>query len=503
MSADPIHFIEQLVNHKTGERFVLTKAEKRFLRRAFTLTPSGRLKFPELIYSAPKKTGKTTFAAMIVLYVVCVLGGKFAEAIVCANDAEQATSRVFEAIKQIVKKTPLLAPDATITQSKITFESTGSTIIAIASDAASAAGADPTITVFDELWGYTSERLHRLWDEMVPPPTRKIACRLVVTYAGFEGESTLLESLHARGLKGEQVKADLYAQPGMLCYWTHKLTAPWQDSEWLEQMRATMRPTAFLRQIENRWVSTDSSFIDMAQWDACVDPSVTALLSDTALSVWVGVDASFKHDSTAIVVCTYDYASKKVRLLWHRVFQPSPDDPLDFENTIEKSLLELRRRFRVREVRYDPHMLQAVAQRLVKSGLPMLEFAQSVPNLTEASQNLFELINAHNLVVYPDKAMRLAVQRSIAIETTRGWRIAKEKTSHKIDVVVALGMAALGALDGIAKPPVHVSEQLLEWARRPTAYSRAHARTHLMGTRVAGGTCASGTYASGKIKAFF
>ena len=29
---------------------------------------------------------------------------------------------------------------------------------------------------------------------------------------------------------------------------------------------------------------------------------------------------------------------------------------------------------------------------------------------------------------------------------TRGWRIAKEKQSHKIDVVVALAQAALGAV---------------------------------------------------------
>jgi hypothetical protein len=33
---------------------------------------------------------------------------------------------------------------------------------------------------------------------MVPPPTRKIACRLTVTYAGFEGESDLLQELYER-----------------------------------------------------------------------------------------------------------------------------------------------------------------------------------------------------------------------------------------------------------------------------------------------------------------
>ena len=32
------------------------------------------------------------------------------------------------------------------------------------------------------------------------------------------------------------------------------------------------------------------------------------------------------------------------------------------------------------------------------------------------------------------------------METARGWRISKDKASHKIDVVVALAQAALGAV---------------------------------------------------------
>jgi hypothetical protein len=47
---------------------------------------------------------------------------------------------------------------------------------------------------------------------------------------------------------------------------------------------------------------------------------------------------------------------------------------------------------------------------------------------------------------YADDEIRLAVQRAVALETSRGWRIAKEKASHKIDVVVALAQAALGAV---------------------------------------------------------
>jgi phage terminase large subunit-like protein len=77
----------------------------------------------------------------------------------------------------------------------------------------------------------------------------------------------------------------------------------------------------------------------------------------------------------------------------------------------------------------------------------MVEFAQSVPNLTQMGQNLFELIKERNIQLYPDREMRLAVSHTIAVQHPRGWRIAKEKTSHKIDVIVALAMAALAAIE--------------------------------------------------------
>jgi hypothetical protein len=69
-----------------------------------------------------------------------------------------------------------------------------------------------------------------------------------------------------------------------------------------------------------------------------------------------------------------------------------------------------------------------------------------MPNLTEASTNLYELLKGRNLVAYVDDDLRLAVSRCVALETSRGWRIAKEKASHKIDAIVALAQAALGAV---------------------------------------------------------
>ena len=214
---DPAEFItEVMVDPETGKPFVLLDAERNFLKCAFATDAEGRLLYPEQAYAAPKKSGKTGFAAMHMLTTTLIFGGSFAEGYCVANDEEQAQGRVFQAVRRIVEKSPLLRREARVTQYRVEFPATGAAIAAIASDYAGAAGANPTISNFDELWGYTSERSRRLWDEMVPSPARKISCRFTTTYAGFEGESTLLEELHNRGRELPLVGSDLHAGDGLL-----------------------------------------------------------------------------------------------------------------------------------------------------------------------------------------------------------------------------------------------------------------------------------------------
>jgi phage terminase large subunit-like protein len=169
---------------ETGAKFILNQSQRQFLRHAFQVGEDGRLLYPELLYSAPKKSGKTAFAAMLTLYTIVVLAGRYGEAICVANDLEQSVGRVFAAVRRMVELMPWLKNAANVTERKIVFPETGAAITAIASDHAGAAGSNANIVVFDELWGYVSERSRRLWDELIPPPTRRVALRLTVSYAG-------------------------------------------------------------------------------------------------------------------------------------------------------------------------------------------------------------------------------------------------------------------------------------------------------------------------------
>src|SRR5271163_3979225 len=230
---DPASFMTQaLIDPQTGGRFELFEAERIFLDRAFRPNADGDLPYRDILWSCIKKSGKSTFGALCMLYTVICLGGPFAEAFVIANDLQQASDRIFTSAARIVEASPLL--QAKVTGDRITF-SNGSYIQALASDYRSGAGVEPTIILADEIWGFTSESSQRLYEEVTTTPTTKPSVRMVTSYAGFTGESTLLERLVKRGLAGEQIAKDLYTQPGMIAFVSHRRLAPWQSESWLEE----------------------------------------------------------------------------------------------------------------------------------------------------------------------------------------------------------------------------------------------------------------------------
>ena len=133
------------------------------------------------------------------------------------------------------------------------------------------------------------------------------------------------------------------------------------------------------------------------------------------------MDVGIKHDQASVVAVTYDEEGRRVVLARHRTFQPTPEDPLDLEETVERFLLELHQGYTLRSVYYDPYQFHRSATTLTKQGLPMEEFPQTNSNLTAMGQNLYELVQFGNLQLYPDEAMKKAAGQAVALETARGF----------------------------------------------------------------------------------
>jgi hypothetical protein len=163
------------------------------------------------------------------------------------------------------------------------------------------------------------------------------------------------------------------------------------------------------------------------------------------MSVVVGVDTAPKLDSSAVV--GVQWVGTRLELVCHRIWHPSPDAPLDYEATLEAYLRALHARVRVLRYLIDPYQMHRSIMTLKAVGLPVEEFPQTSANTTRMGQVLFDLLTGRNLRLYPADDLRAQAMNTVAIESTRGWRIAKERASRKIDGIVALAMACVGAID--------------------------------------------------------
>src|SRR3984893_8691955 len=76
----------------------------------------------------------------------------------------------------------------------------------------------------------------------------------------------------------------------------------------------------------------------------------------------------------------------------------------------------------------------------------MLDLGQTSGNLTAATDRLSELFQARNIALYPDPDVREAVLNASVKESARGYRLAEETPSKKIDLCATHSVACLTAI---------------------------------------------------------
>ena len=444
---DPALFADTfLPNNEKGKSWQLSRHQRRVLahmfKRAYRLRVWGEM----------KKSGKSFVAAVILIWWAFTHANT--EIIVAANDFEQAQSRVFQTAVGLIRHNPALAKLVRVQVGKLVFFN-GTVVTAIAADYKGAAGSRHSLYIIDEPWGIMEERAVRLVEELTPPPTEPDAWGLMVTTAGWTGESSLLERIYQRGRAGTRLDDDLecYAADELFLFWSHTPRMPWQTEQYYAEQQRSLRPATFARLHRNEWVTAESLFITPDLWDRNVDPDarpwLPAMAGEPRLRIWVGVDVALKHDYSAVVAVTRT-TDGEVRLVRHWLWKPSASTPLNLEATVEQALWECAQGYIVQTVYVDPFQMHRSMTTLRQAGLPVQEFPQTPQNLTRTAQTLLDLLRGRNLWLYPDDELRAQALSTVAVESPRGFRLAKEKAGKKIDAIVALSMACLAALD---EPP--------------------------------------------------
>lgn len=449
----------------TTERcIVFADHQIRLLRAIFKLIWEHKVN--TIVWSEIKKSGKTAIAGLVGAY-----WGSYIEApneiITVANDQEQSQGRIYAAMVPTLKKLGWSVPER---MPLMENKQNGSAIKAIGTNYSGEAGGNPGLTLWSELWAFTSESRKRLFDELTHVPTRKYSIRWVETYAGFLNESDLLWDLYSVAFKdgketeplGERIDGveDLpiwyIPESKTVVYWSHTPRMPWQTTEFIDSQRNApgMRPATFRRLWCNEWVSSEDQFITLAMYDALENCEPLDEQGDNRILV-LGADASVANDSSAVIAATWDRNRKAPDIIAAWEWRPkevegSERTIVNLSKTVKDKVKWLIENFTVEAVYYDEYQLHSIMTDLKEEfdrlGTRKLfvDFPQNSGRI-ESDQALYNWINLQQLRVIKHPRLKQHMLNAVARETERGFRLDKESTSQKIDLAVASAMACYGA----------------------------------------------------------
>lgn len=440
---DPVSWIQEnfYIPELRGP-LVLQPYQIAALQEATRRDESGKLVYSTVVWSDIKKSIKSTIAAAVGLWRGFSL--EWGSIIMVANDLKQADSRVGYYMRRAIELNPKMKALSAIRNYLITLPNRTS-IESVSIDPSGEAGSNADMVIFSELWGAHQEAQRRMWTEMTLPPNKfGHSQRWVETYAGYSGESPLLEQLYELGvMEGKQLDLGI---PGLEVYaneaarlfvlWNTTPRCPWQTPEYYAQESAALPSSEFLRVHRNQWITSLETFVPMEWWDSC--PSDIPQLEEREQMVF-SIDAGVSSDCFAIVGCSR--RGTQIFLRYAKVWYPPKGGKINFSEP-EAEIRSLAQKFDVVEWAYDEYQLHDLATRLMRDGVGWFRpFPQSKDRLV-ADKNLQDLIREKRITHDKDPQMYEHLSNANAKLEGEKLRLVKRSELLKIDLAVALSMAA-------------------------------------------------------------
>lgn len=429
---------------------------------------------PETVFvSTVKKTGKTTLTALVLCFRwLTIPSVHFA----VANDLQQAGELQFNIIKAMLERHPILNEHTKINRSEIVFLPTGSRIVSLPYDAAGAAGANFATVSFSELWGYRYEEGTRLYEELTPIPL--VDClRLVDSYAGFNGESELLQRIWDRGLVGLPVGDvwPLYLTGRQLSFIYQGEQAQvdcWRGTDaersaYYVEQRATLRPNTYRRLHLNEWTEGEGDFIDPEHWKSLVDPAHKPLPPNSPQQVYVGMDLATAPGGDNCALVGVYYEDSRLKIAWHKQWLGTDRrERLPLKQTVYPYLVRQAQNYRIAGVWFDPFQAYALTEDLKAAGIRCYPVSQTHASRGPKDTRLYELATHKQLILYDHPELASMAGGASAKELPSGLIFLKKGGRQKIDLLVALANVADEAAHthlGFADVPQDDREIVNKW----------------------------------------
>lgn len=496
-------YIKHCKGRMAGKPFELLPWEKAVVSNLFGWKhkTTGHLRYREALLYVAKKNGKSAFAAALVLYLLHGWPEKeYGSEIYSAASTVRQAGHVYNHAVGMLMQSPELQKDLKHfgghggnQQKSIYYKENYSAYYCIAADSNSADGSNVSAAVIDELHRFHTSK-HFEFCNVVEMSTaardqslvvytttadymRESVCNSKRDYAlkvrdGVIDDPQFLPVVYEVGHDEDWENQELWhkANPSL----GHTVDLAFLQREYEKAKSVMSNRNQFMRLHLNMMTQADKAWIDMAFWNLMEGSFTEEDLEGQ--ECYVGVDLASVKDLTAVVLLFPQKAGFRVlSYFWaprDKAEEREKEDKVPYctwadeshmeltsgeytdYNVVEARIKELGKKFRIREIAFDPHNGQQLMNNLDNEGFQVFKFTQSYTNFAPAVMELERIMESKALEHNGNKVMNWCASNVCLEEqvTTQMRRPAKTEKGKKIDGMVSLLMALGRSMASERKP---------------------------------------------------
>ena len=462
-----------------GKPFILEPWEDFIICNIFCLyrVDTRRRKYKTAHISVSRKNGKTTLAAALGLFSLIADGEPASSVIMAANSREQAHSD-FDAASAFARQLDPRKKSLKVLRNEIVFQKNNASLKVISADASTGDGLNPSMVILDELHEAVDSKLFDVLRS--GQGFREQPLMLSITTAGFRigGFCNQYEDYCKEILMGQKVDETLFA----LLY-TLDDGDDWTDEsnfiksnpnlgitvkrDWLSEQvnQAKNSPTLEVgvkTKNLNVWCSSSNVWIpEHIIKNSMKKLDMSEFRNDNRYIVYMGFDLAAVSDLTAFTIMLVDPDEEKYYFkTWYYLPKSALDGKYnselykmwsskgfltltDSETTdyayIKNDILYWYNNLEVQLVSYDSWNATSLVNDLIKEGLPMQSYSQSIGNFNRPTKELERLILSDKVVIDNNPITRFCFDSvELKVDINGNAKPCGDHNSKKIDGVISM-----------------------------------------------------------------
>lgn len=492
-----VRYIEKNIRHVKGELAgELIKLEDwqkdKIIRPIFGWKhkDTGLRKFSSAYVEIPKKSGKSFLAACMAAIFLDIEKEGGSSIIGVAWGRKQA-GLVFEATKEVIKKSPRLNKKCKIYRNSITApDHIGGTKTyqILSKEAGAEDGINPQLGIIDELHVHKNNEVLEMVEKSMG--ARKQPLSFIITTAGSDlygigyqrheyaidvvkgliKDETLLTCIYAAPQDADPFSEETwkYANPN----YNVSVYKNSYEREAAKAKQSAASLNSFKRYYLNIWTQSTDGWVSDIDWQFASNTDIIDYRLLERYPCYGGLDLSSRSDITALTLIwkiegrfyslnwfwlpedkgTRSADTKNIQYRdWvnNGFITETSGNVVDYEYILLK-LDELRHSFDIRSVAYDAWNMHHLAPKLVDMGFDLVEFRQGFKSMTAPTKELEKEIMAKNFEHYGNPVLRWMVGNAeIQTDAAENIKIIKDKNrpEKKVDGLITNVMALAMWLD--------------------------------------------------------